>query len=75
MSKYTITIEDEAGGVSVGLSSSGDGKTAAYFMAKALMAVVPTLAPAAAEAAAEQGNCPCAKCSVEREKSAGRTLH
>lgn len=67
MAEFIITIKDEPGSFSVGLSGPDDQLTTAFFLARALMRLVPEAAVSAARAAAANGNCPCPKCSAKRE--------
>lgn len=74
MAQYTITINDEPGSVSVGLKSKDDeNKTTAFFVAKALMRLVPEVVQLAATAAAKHGNCPCSGCTAKRNGQAAHT--
>ncbi|SNT07181.1 hypothetical protein [Pseudomonas segetis] len=70
MGKYTITISDESGAVSVGMEGARQDKTTAFFVAKALMRLVPDVVISAARAASKHGNCPCPKCEAERSNAA-----
>ncbi len=80
MSKFTVTVSDLSGSLSVELAGDQVPKTTAYFVALALGQVLPSLIEAAARAAAKEGQCPCPKCRAGRESGqtsgeAKATLH
>lgn len=75
MTRYTVTVTDVSGALSVELAGDQVPKTTAYFVAQALSRVLPSLI-AAARAAAKEDQCPCPKCRASREAGqASTTLH
>ncbi|MCY1302214.1 hypothetical protein D9M70_518600 [compost metagenome] len=66
MAEFTITIKDDSSSVSIGLNSAGESKTTAFFVAQALIRLVPEVVQGAARAAAKHGNCPCTECTAKR---------
>lgn len=79
MAKYTITITEEGGAVSVALAGDMQQKTIGLIAASALMRLMPEVIKGAARAVADK-NCSCPACQAIREagqasSEAKTTLH
>lgn len=66
MGKFTITIAEENGALSISVEGSGKREGVAAATTEALMRLAKDIVPKAAKRAALMGNCNCEQCQAAR---------
>ncbi|WP_160286854.1 hypothetical protein [Pseudomonas knackmussii] len=75
MSKFTITITEENGGLSICLDGTGKKDGAAAVTALALLRLAQDIVPVAAKRAAQKGDCQCEQCKAARAEVPAETSY